>query len=151
MKKSLATLGLALLGTLLAPAPAQAGPATDALSACLADNTTGKERKDLVKWIFVSIAAHPELRELAVATPAMRDRVNQRTGVMLTRLLTDNCPEQARRAYERDGGQAFEAAFGVLGRLAMQELMTNADVNAAVSGFGKYVDKQKLEATFGRQ
>lgn len=148
MKYPLATLGLALLGTLLAPAPALAGAATDTLGACLADNTTGKERKELVKWIFVSIAAHPDLRELAVATPAMRERVNRNTGIMLTRLLTENCPEQTRQAYQREGGQALEAAFGILGRLAMQELMTNRDVGAAVAGFGQYVDQQKLEATF---
>ena len=143
-------LGLLLLA-LLAPAAALAGPATDALSACLADNTTGKERKELVKWIFVSLAAHPELRDLAVATPATRERVNKGTGIMLTRLITENCPEQARRAYQHEGSQSFEAAFGVLGRLAMQELMTHPDVSTAISGFGKYIDQQKLQATLGRK
>lgn len=148
MKTLPGPLGLFLLA-LLAPAAALAGTATDDLSTCLTDNTTGKERKELVKWIFVSLSSHPDLRELSVATPAVRERVNKGTGVMLTRLLTENCPAQARRAYAQNGGQAFEAAFAVLGRLAMQELLTHPDVSASVAGFGRYVDKQKLQATFG--
>lgn len=139
---------LALLALLLAPAPVLAGPATDALSACLADNTTGKERKELAKWVFVGISSHPAMRDISRATPALREQVNQRTGAMLTRLLTENCPQQARRVIREEGGHGLEQSFSSLGKLAMQELMGNAEVNAAIGGFANYLDQEKLRATF---
>jgi len=53
-------------------------------------------------------------------------------------------------AMEKDGSEAFKIAFGVLGRLAMQELMSNPDVNASVAGFTKYIDKSKLDSGFSK-
>lgn len=45
MKNIVAILAASLFAT-IAP-PSVAGPATDALTTCLADNTTGKDRKDM--------------------------------------------------------------------------------------------------------
>lgn len=39
---------------------AVAGPASDALGVCMADFLNGKERKELGKWIFIGMSAHPE-------------------------------------------------------------------------------------------
>lgn len=148
MKHALAALALSL--GLAPPAAALAGPATDRLGACLADNTSGKERKQLARWIFVAIAAHPEMKDIANPTAALRQNVFRETGAMITRLIADNCPAEARAAAQADGGKAFETAFGVLGRLAMQELMGNPEVNTAVSGFEQFLDRQRLEATFAQ-
>lgn len=149
MKHALAALALSL--GLALPAAAQAGPATERLGACLADNTSGKERKQLARWIFVAIAAHPEMKDIADPALALRQRVFRETGAMVTRLIADNCPTEARAAAQQDGAKAFETAFGVLGRLAMQELMSNPEVNAAVGGFEQFLDRQRLEATFAPQ
>jgi hypothetical protein len=146
MKHALAALAIALA----LPAAAVAGPATDSLSACLADNTSGKERKQLARWIFVAIAAHPEMKDITNPAPELRQSVYRETGNMVTRLIADNCPREARAAVVQDGPKAFETAFGVLGRLAMQELMGNAEVNAAVGGFEQYLDRARLEATFAK-
>jgi hypothetical protein len=42
--------------------------------------------------------------------------------------------------------QTFEAAFSRLGQLAMQELMTEQSVQAAMGQFEKYLDKKRLDA-----
>jgi hypothetical protein len=36
-------------------------------------------------------------------------------------------------------------AFEHLGKMAMQELMSNQEVNAAMDGFVRYIDKEKLD------
>ena len=50
-------------------APSGATYATDeALSRCLADNTSGRDRKDLARWVFFAMAAHPEIKQYTVPT-----------------------------------------------------------------------------------
>jgi len=45
---------------------------------------------------------------------------------------------------KQGGSQAIQAAFATVGQLAMQELMSNADVRATMLAFQKYVDQQKM-------
>jgi hypothetical protein len=131
---------------LLVAIPAEAGPTGDALTACLADNTTGKDRKDLSRWIFAAMSAHPAMQDIASATPAARERTSEAVGLLITRLMTESCTSQLRAASKAEGSQALTAAFDALGRLAMQELTANADVRKAIGGFEQYVDRKKVEA-----
>ena len=127
---------------------AMAGPAADALTACLADNTTGKERKALAKWVFSAIAAHPDMQDLSKSTEASRDQIDRVVGAMVTKLLTETCVAQTRTAMVQEGSKSLESAFSSLGELAMQELMSNQGVTQALSGFEKYLDKKKFETSF---
>src|SRR3569623_1186067 len=95
--------------------PSYAGPATDDLSLCLADNTTGKDRKDLAKWMFVAMSAHPELKSLGNISDADRSQADRTTAAIFTRLLTQSCVEQTKRAYAIDGADSFKNSFGALG------------------------------------
>jgi hypothetical protein len=140
-----------VVGSTLIASPAFAGPATDALTACLADNTTGKDRKDLARWVFVGMASHPEIQNLSNVTQANRDDLDRILAAMLTRLMTENCVAQARSALEKDGSAAFPTAFGVMGQLAMQELMSDPGVNAAMSDFSKYLDQNKFNFAFQKK
>ena len=148
MKKQILTLILIALGLAAPVSPALAGPGADALGACLADNTTGKDRKDLARWVFAAMAAHPEIRSLSNINTKTMDEINRMMGIMVTKLIADNCAAQARLA-TKEGGTAFQTAFGVIGRLAMQELMANPQVNASISGFEQYLDKDRLNAAMG--
>jgi hypothetical protein len=139
--KIIAALVLAALAT-----PAAAGPYTDALGACLADNTTGRDRKELARWIFAAMSSHPEMRDLSSVTAEGKEQVFRSAGNLVTRLLTENCRDPARAAMKAEGPSSFEAAFGTLGRLAMQELMSNGEVRTAVGSFERYVDRKKIEA-----
>ncbi len=68
---------------------------------------------------------------------------------MVTRLMTENCQMQAKLAIEKEAGEApLQAAFGVMGKLAMQELMANSEVTSTFSRFAKYLDMDKLRSTF---
>jgi hypothetical protein len=46
---------------------------------------------------------------------------------------------------QSEGMEGFKIAFENLGRLAMQELMSNQDVNVSLGGFTRYIDKEKVE------
>lgn len=123
-----------------------AGPATNTLGVCLTDSLTGKERKVLAKWIFFAIAAHPEISSYSNVTDNSQDETNQFVGGLITRLMTEDCPSQAKAALKEDGSVAFEQAFGMVGQVAMQELMADQNVARSISGFEKYVDQAKISA-----
>jgi hypothetical protein len=55
---------------------------------------------------------------------------------------------QTQAAFKEGGAKAIEIAFQTLGQLAMQELMTNPDVNASMARFEKSLDQSKLSKVF---
>jgi len=142
MKLSKAAL---LLTLSLASFSAFAGPAADNLGTCMTDNTTGKERKEMARWIFVAMSAHPELKDISNVTPEVRDGASKNMAKLVTRLVTETCVTQARAA-GAEGSNALVSAFGALGKVAMQELMSDPGVNGATQDFLRFVDKQKFEA-----
>jgi hypothetical protein len=151
MNKIVKTLAAVILGSVITSTSAIAGPATDALSACLADNTTGKDRKDMARWVFVGMASHPEIKNLSNVTDANRDELDRIIAALFTKLVTERCPVQAKLAMEKDGNAAFQAAFGIIGQLAMQELMSNPNVNSSFSKFSRYIDQNKMSSTFSKK
>jgi len=149
MEKIISVLAAVLISLTMTVSSAIAGPATDALITCMADNTTGKDRKDMARWIFVIMSAHPEMLRLSNVTEKDRDQLDRITAAIVTRLLTEDCRAQAKLAMDKEGGEApLTTAFGVMGKLAMQELMTNSEVTSAATSFTKYLDKNKLTAAF---
>lgn len=126
--------------------PSWGGPASDALASCLADSTTGRDRKELARWLFVAITAHPEMRELSNATPAMHAETSQAFGRIFTRLITEDCTREARSAVKSEGSEALGKGFESLGRLAMQELTAHPDVRSAISQIDRFVDRRKVES-----
>jgi hypothetical protein len=151
MKKLASALAVAVIGSIIAVSPAIAGPATDALTTCVADNTTGKDRKDLALWMFVAMTAHPEIHPFSNVTDANRDEVDKKMAALATRLITDSCKTEAKAAIESEGSESFKAAFGALGKLAMQELMSNPSVRASFARYEKYLDKDKFDSVFAKK
>ena len=135
-----------VLGAMLFSGPAAAGPASDALATCMIDYLTGKERKELGKWIFLGMSAHPEISQYSNVTGEIRDESDQYIGNLITRLLTDDCLAEARTAVSTESSVAFASAFELVGKVAMQELMTDSNVSNALAGFEKYLDSEKLES-----
>jgi len=152
MKTVTLALAALLIGLAITPSPATAGPATDALVTCLSDNTTGKDRKDMARWVFAGMSAHPEIKSLSNVTETDRDQLDATLAAIVTRLMTENCQVQAKLAIEKEGGEApIKTAFGVMGQLAMQELLANREVNSAFTRFGKFLDKDKLQSAFSNK
>lgn len=126
--------------------PVYAGPESDALSTCLADSTSGRERKELARWIFVAISAHPEIRDISNVSAPKRDKSNKAMAALVTRLLTEDCVTPAKAAIKA-GNDGFTASFRVLGQLAMQELMSDPNVSASIAEYAQHLDRKKLDAS----
>lgn len=144
-------LSIALLcAGLLSQQAAVAGPAADTLATCLKDHTNGKDRKALVRWIFISVSAHPEIGDLTSISEPTRVDSNKYVADMITRLITESCPAQTRAVVKEDGGQGLMAAFKALGETASMELMTHPAVGASVGGYIQFLDKKKFDAVLGK-
>lgn len=120
-----------------------ASEATKNFSTCLADTLNGKERKELAKWIFFSIAAHPEINEYSNITPENKEKSDKYIGSLIGRLLIKDCPEQLKAAY-KENPMALERGFEYVGKVAMQELMTNRQTVNAITNYTKYIDLEKV-------
>jgi hypothetical protein len=122
------------------------GSEINTLSTCLADNTSGKDRKDLATWVFFAMSAHPEM------TPHMKPETqaavldsNLRTGQLFNRLMNESCINELRAVTKAIGPQGVEAAFKTLGELAMRELMSNPEVNQRFGDVYKFMNLPALE------
>ncbi len=123
--------------------PAIAATPTETFSTCMVDALNGKERKTLAKWIFFAIAAHPEISSFANASKADIDATDKYVGELITRLLTTDCPAELKAANDSDP-MALQAAFEVVGAVAMQELMANDAVTRAISNYTNYADMDRI-------
>lgn len=145
MKSKILTLLLTLsCSTLfLVPVSASAGD----LGTCFVDSLNGKERKKLVKWMFFSMAAHPELQPYTNISLEDISASDRSIATLITRLFVEDCADEARAA-QRSNPQAIRSAFEFVGKVAMQELMTNQAVKTAITKYAQQVDQEKIKGVF---
>ena len=135
-----------LLNLLLLISPAMASQEADMLGNCMVDSLTGKERKQLATWVFFAMSSHPDIKKFSSVTEDSRSEIDQIVGQLITRLLVQDCPTQAKAAMEQEGSLAMGRAFELVGAVAMQELMTNEEVTKSISYFERYLDKEKINS-----
>ncbi len=102
----------------------------------------------MAKWVFMGIAVHPDMQGLSTITPENRDSMDRLMGNLVTRLMTENCKSQVKWALSSEGNPSLKAAFESIGKLAMQELMTNPKVYDSFNSYSKYLDNNKFNAAF---
>ena len=119
----------------------------ETFQACLSDHTSGRDRKELARWIFLAIANHPEMRDhLAANSAAAWDESSRRVASLIVRLLSEDCVKETKVVIRgQEVSKSFELAFARLGALAMQELMADKAVATAMGDFERHLDKKKLE------
>ena len=125
-----------------------AGPFTDKLSICLVNKTTDSDKQLLINWIYAAMSTHPSVQKLNKIPPVAADKLNKKTAKLFIDLLTDRCKPEAKQAVKYEKDIAIKTSFGVLGKVAMQGIMSNPNVNKYLSGLGKYSDKEKLKSIF---
>lgn len=127
----------------------QAGLYTDDLSRCLVESSTPHDKTLLVKWMFTSMALHPDVASMSNVTEAQRDAVNKATAEMFVRLMTDTCLAQSKKAIQYEGAVAVEQGFNVFGQVAGKELFAHPHVAQALTGLQAHIDPKKLENLLG--
>ncbi len=131
--------------TLCTPLVVKAQTPTEALGSCLVDALNGKDRKQLAKWIYFAVAAHPEISSFTHATSKDIDATDQYIGILVTRLLTKDCPTKMKQANDTNP-LALQQAFELVGQVAIQELMRDSAVMESITGYAKYTDMDKINS-----
>ena len=129
---------------LFAASNVYAGVDADNLSKCLVDSTSAKDKTSLVRWVFSTIAAHPDIKDDYPITEAKKEELNQAVAVIYERLLVEDCLKETQKVIKNEGTAAFEKSFEVLGTVAVEGLMSDPAVLKASEDFVKYVNEEKL-------
>ena len=141
MKKYI--IGMILCSCTALSLPVLANSTANSLGTCMVDSLNGKERKTLAKWIFFAIAAHPEINAYAKISHSDNIKSDETVGKLITRLLTKDCPNELKIANKADS-LAIQKAFELVGKVAMQELMTDEKVTTAITSYINYVDQNAI-------
>jgi hypothetical protein len=150
MKRSaLAVASIAISLVVMSSGSAVAGPYADELAKCLVRSTTDADKNYLIKWMFASMALHPEVKSIASVTDAQRNELNKHAGKLFERLVAESCKAQTQDALRYEGPSTLEAGFQVLGQVAARGLFSDPAVAKGMSDFGKHIDNQRLEKLFG--
>lgn len=137
---------LAVVLGMLLPATSYAGVYSDDMGKCLVSATSQEDKTALVRWIFATAALHPDVASIAKVSEEERAQMDRNIAALFERLVTEACRNETRQAIRYEGmNTAFESSFALLGKVAMQELMTDARVGAGFESFTKYLDQQKLQ------
>ena len=128
--------------------PALAGVYTDDLSKCIVAKASAKDQQDLVFWVFTAIAQHPTIKAYTTLTDAQRDAAGRTAGLLMQRLLTEDCHKEAVTALKYEGISALESSFSLLGQVAMRGLFSDPQVDKNMASLGGALDEAKFNALF---
>ncbi|MBX3481368.1 MAG: hypothetical protein KF842_13300 [Caulobacter sp.] len=145
-RKIFAAASASLALCLTAISPAHAGAYGDELGKCLVVKSSRQDRLDFMTFLFGAMSQHPAAKPYSKMTPAQLEAANRRAIALMERLLMQDCRAQTVAAMKYDGDNAIETAFAVLGKTAMEELMTDPAVAANFSNVDQYLDKPRWEA-----
>ncbi len=134
---------------LAASSTSVAGVYTDDLSRCLVESSTSEDKLTLVKWMFTAMALHPAVKSMAPVTENQRDIANKNVADLLSKLLTETCVVQSRKAIKYEGTFAIQSSFQILGQVAAQELFSNPNVAAGMGGLERHIDSKRIQEVLG--
>ena len=138
--------GFAAAALAVQAAPASAGLYTDDLTRCVVDKATDADKLGFIRWMFSAMSAHPGVKDLSASTPEQRAALSKQAGNLITRLLTEDCRPQTVTALKYEGAGAITGSFEVLGKVAMQGLMSDPSVQQAMNGLQSPENDKKFEA-----
>jgi hypothetical protein len=146
--KSVAQCAL-LIGTLgFGVQAAQAGQYVDQLSDCLETSMSAQDRSTVVQWMFVALSAHPDLKNFSQVTAEQKASLDQKLAGVLQSTLAEKCAAQTKAVIQNEGLQSVADSFQGLGQTTGKDILNDPAVNAQLRGTLRYIDLNKLAATF---
>lgn len=110
------------------------------LGECVVLSTTGRDRLVLIRWVAVSIASAPTMQDAVTLKPGAKEAADKGMAAVFTRLFTVDCRNEAAPLLKNNDNAGVEAAFGELGRIAMNELISDPVVEQNLTSFTQYAD-----------
>ena len=125
--------------------PIYAGPFTDEMAKCLVTSTNDRDRTRLVKWIFRVYGDHPEVTYMVDLSDREKKVIDKDVADLFTRLLSEDCIDETKKALDYEGENVMFNAFQILGQVAAQGFNNNPDVMKSINKFVEMVDYEKLD------
>jgi hypothetical protein len=126
--------------------PAQESAYARALGECMTNKSTGDDRATFAQWFAVVINSSSKVRGVATVAPGKKDELDRKVAALFTRLMTIDCRDEAKPLWRARSQAGFRTAGEVLGRLAIQEVMSGEDADRMFGGYLSYI----VEADFAR-
>ena len=125
--------------------PTFAGPFSDEMAKCLVSSTNDRDITKLVKWIFRVYGDHPEVSYMVDLSDREKKVIDKDVADLVTRLLSEDCLDESKKAQKYEGDIVFFNAFKILGQTAAQGFNNNPDVMKSINKFVEMIDYEKLD------
>ena len=111
----------------------------------MVEHTSQEDIISLVRWIFIAVAAHPDVNDLSDFSDIAETKADVEVARIFQKLMTKDCVEEVKTVLIIDGDVAIEASFTILGKVATESLMDNQNVIERTQGFIPYVDPKSFD------
>ena len=125
--------------------PTFAGPFSDEMAKCLVSSTNDRDITKLVKWIFRVYGDHPEVSYMVDLSDREKKVIDKDVANIFTRLLSEDCIDETKKALDYEGDNVMFNAFQILGQVAAQGFNNNPDVMKSINKFVEMIDYEKLD------
>ena len=125
--------------------PIFAGPFGDEMARCLVTSTNNRDRNKLLKWLFRVYGEHPEVSYMVDISEREKKVIDKDVADIFTRLLSEDCVDETKKALNYEGDDVMFNAFRVLGQVAAKGFNDNPNVEKSINKFVELVDIEKLD------
>lgn len=117
-----------------------------ALGQCMVLKSTGADRLTVARWFLSAIASAPQVAGVATLLPGRKVELDKGMAALFTRLMAVDCAREARPLFAaQNAGESFRVAGEALGRVAISELLSNPEANAALGAYAQYLKKEDFK------
>ena len=124
--------------------PTFAGPFADDMAKCLVTSTNNRDRNKLLKWMFKIYSDHPEVSYMVDLSDREKKVIDKDVADLFTRLLSEDCLDESKKAQKYEGNTVFFNSFQILGQVASQGFIGNPDVQRSMKKVYELMDYEKL-------
>ncbi len=131
------------LGLILSTSATAQTP-NDGLATCLAQHTSAADRQAMARWVFVTLASHPDLKPYTSKQAAQETgRIQANMAQTLTRLMTENCARETKQTLRQGGTAGIQKAFTTVARQALTDVLSHPHVAASLGDTVSHIDPSK--------
>ena len=126
--------------------PVQAGKYTDTLSTCMIEKTTAEEQKNMGRWMFSVLSAHPDMQQFFSYThnKDLQQQLDKKLATLMGDLLLNRCKHPLQNAIRQEGLNSIKNAGQQWAKIAVTGLSNHPDVKQQLSAYLQYINILKL-------
>ena len=110
------------------------------------DADEGADRIMTARWLFAMMSKSSQIADLSAVTPERTKELNQGFARLLTRLVTKDCTNEVRPVVAGNLEQGFALVGKALGETAINELMSDKEVDKSMGAYTEFLSEQDFKA-----